>query len=518
MASWRDEILKEFTPQVARLTLVADPDGLLLEEGVLQGIRERGFEIISFEDHVAFRFAYESKYRSLWDKGELTDLVVVLRSPAADLRCLPFDLLQAGRELCFNLGDLFPNLSYPVVASLDRSDLEALYRAQKQHKPVVLGDNATKEFILRHVFEIAPEVIKQTSDLLHILLRRHHQGQRIPEPLDQRWIHILQQSGRFEDWALEEIVPDREQFFGFLQERWPVFLDRVAGVSPGDEITKGLQHRGPVDLPFNHSDVRVYIDTLFLEGSLRPIAHPFAAAFAKQWAGIGVSIDPPADRQRRLEGLAESVEAAIPGQDAKHRDWLAFAQRWAELLALWHKVEDSTREKLGERFRELQTRVDTSFSTWVQARFAGLHNQPAMPPVMVHHIPRAMTRDLEKVHKVALLVMDGLALDQWVVLRDILVHQVAGMKLYEDAVFAWVPTITSVSRQATFAGKPPFYFPASIFSTDMDDKGWRLFWLGHGLSQTEVVYARKLGDDPSLAVVEEVISHPKVRRCRACGR
>ncbi len=31
-SSWRDQILKEFTPKVARLTLVADPDGLLVEE------------------------------------------------------------------------------------------------------------------------------------------------------------------------------------------------------------------------------------------------------------------------------------------------------------------------------------------------------------------------------------------------------------------------------------------------------------------------------------------------------
>ena len=37
MSSWRDQILKEFTPKVARLTLVADPDGLLLEEGILEG-------------------------------------------------------------------------------------------------------------------------------------------------------------------------------------------------------------------------------------------------------------------------------------------------------------------------------------------------------------------------------------------------------------------------------------------------------------------------------------------------
>ncbi len=127
--SWRAEILKEFTAGVARLTLVADPDGLLLEEGVLEGIRERGFELIPFEDHVAFRYAYESKFRSRWDRGEETDLVVVLRSPSSDLDALPYDLLQAGRKLSFNLGKLFPNLSYPVVAVLDRSCLDTLFGA-----------------------------------------------------------------------------------------------------------------------------------------------------------------------------------------------------------------------------------------------------------------------------------------------------------------------------------------------------------------------------------------------------
>lgn len=35
MCNRRDQILKELTPKVARLTLVSDPDGLLLEEGVL---------------------------------------------------------------------------------------------------------------------------------------------------------------------------------------------------------------------------------------------------------------------------------------------------------------------------------------------------------------------------------------------------------------------------------------------------------------------------------------------------
>lgn len=63
MANWRDSILQEFIPHVARLTLVADPDDLLVEEVIQQGLRERGFEVMRFENAVAFRFVYESKFR-----------------------------------------------------------------------------------------------------------------------------------------------------------------------------------------------------------------------------------------------------------------------------------------------------------------------------------------------------------------------------------------------------------------------------------------------------------------------
>ena len=280
MDNWRNKILKEFTPQVARLTLVADPDGLLTEEQVIQGLRERGFELIHFEDPIAFRYACESKYRSRWGRGELTELVV-LRAEMQNLDTLPYDLLQAGRKLSFNLGDLFPNLSYPVVEALDRSDLDALYRAQLQYKPDKLGDNATKDFVLLHVFEIAPELIKNFQDLLKTFLGKHFRGQRIPTILDDRLIQVLRKNDLFEDWPLEQIVPDRNAFFAFLQERGPVFIDRLAGKDSGEisegSQTYGIRFNGPINLPFKDDNVRVYIDNLFYEGLLRPVPHPEAS-------------------------------------------------------------------------------------------------------------------------------------------------------------------------------------------------------------------------------------------------
>lgn len=543
MSSWREYILKEFAPQAAQLTLVADPDGLLLEEGILAGIRERGFVLMPFEDHVAFRYAYESQFRSRWDRGEATNLVVALHSPANNLSSLPYDLLQAGRRLSFNLGDIFPNLSYPVVTMLDRSDLDVLYQAQQQN-PDTLGDNATRDFILRYVFEVIPELIKEASGLLRALLRRHYRGQRLPTILDERFIQVLHNSGRFADWPLEQIVPDRQAFFAFLQERWPVFLETVA--SQGRETVSNVHaadrpasyvspaghfvFSGPVDLPFDHNDVRVYIDNLFFDGLLQPVSCRQSAWLASQWVAVGIHTDPPADRRRRLDSLMTAVQATLPAPDARYPEWLLFAYRWAELIGLlW--AEDAGRGAAGnewgeqaQTFAKLQAAVDHVFLQWVMQRYAGLHNLPSCPPVMLHHIPRFLATLLipytasrtshaapsSSPSRVACIVVDGLALDQWLVLRHVLQDQRPAFCLSEGAVFAWLPTITSVSRQAMFAGKPPLYFPASLHSTDKEALLWRQFWVDQGLAPKEVGYLKGLGDG-DLEAVSTLLAQPSVR-------
>ncbi|HEX5731683.1 MAG TPA: BREX-3 system phosphatase PglZ [Blastocatellia bacterium] len=517
--------MKEFTPQVSRLTLVADPDGLFLEERLIQCIRERNFEIIPFDDNVAFRFAYESKYRSHQGSEEIPDLIVVLRSHNRNLDGLPYDLLQAGRRLNFGLGDLFPNLSYPIIAALDRSDLDLLYGAQQQYTPESMGDNATKDFVLRHVFQIAPEMIQHPSDLLRVLLRRHYQGHYVPKAFDERFIQVLEQSGRFTEWPLEEIVPDREAFFAFLQERWQRFIARLFGdhardhgVAAETASQTGSDILQIANLPFDHDDVRVYIDNLFFEGFLKPVdlsnfSLAKRAGLLSSWIAVGVHTDPAADRLRRLDGLTRSLQEQLPGDEARHQSWLAYAHSWAEFLALWHELDAITQSDRKHDFLSLREAMDVAFGSWIEKRYAGLHNQPAITPVMVHHIPRYLARQIEKgiYKKAALIVVDGLALDQWVILREVLIQQRKNLILREDAAFAWVPSITSVSRQAIFAGRSPLFFPASIHTTSKEPALWAQFWIDQGVAKDDIAYVKGLGDEASLSNVEELLADPKSR-------
>jgi hypothetical protein len=132
---------------------------------------------------------------------------------------------------------------------------------------------------------------------------------------------------------------------------------------------------------------------------------------------------------------------------------------------------------------------------------------------MVHHVPRFLARNLEsgREEKAALVVVDDLALDQWVVLREALAEQLTGSTFDEGVVFAWVPTITPVSRQAIFAGSPPAYFPSSIETTSKEPALWSRFWADSlGLSAVGVAYSNVLGNGDTVGI-EEAISHPRVR-------
>ncbi|MGI6683273.1 MAG: BREX-3 system phosphatase PglZ [Myxococcota bacterium] len=508
MSSWRDAILNDFVPNVSKLTLVADPDCLLTEEKLALELRGRGFDLIEFSDPVEFRYAYESKYRSIWDRGEHTDLVVVLRLQDAELESLPYDLLQAGRKLSFNLGDLFPNLSYPVIEKLDRSLLDSLFEAQRKSPPDRMGDNATKDFILRHVFGIAAELIGGEVELLRALLRLHYGKLQIPLMLAERLIQVLKGHDGFKAWPLSEIVPDDEAFFAFLQERWPLFLSRLGSAHQvrEDSPEYGLKYPGPDRLPFDHQDIKVYIDNLFLEGKLTPVEAKGIEVDAGSWVRSGIATSGVDDDELRISRLFGLVEKELPTAEARYSDWTAFALKWAELSSLVH-CGNSTEYQT--RLREIGDALNATFAAWLADHYSSLINLPPTNPAMLHHVPRRLARDIEDSgsSRAALIVVDGLALDQWVTIRQLLQKQDANLVMRESATFAWIPTLTSVSRQSIFSGKPPLYFPSSINSTNSEEKLWKQFWEGHGLSRLDVAYQRGLGDGDAAGVLDSAI-HP----------
>lgn len=502
MSNWRDVILANFVPNVSKLTLVADPDDILTEEKLALELRKRGFDLIEFDDPIEFRYAYESKYRTIWDRGEHTDLVVILRLQNNALDSLPYDLLQSGRRLSFNLGEVFPNLSYPVVEKLSRDLLDSLYDAQKKSPPDRLGDNATKDFILRYVFGIAPELIITDVDLLRILLRLHYNKTCLPPMLSQRFVQVLSDNHGFHAWPLEEIIPDDQAFFLFLQERWPIFLEKL---KKGKEPQIGFKDSGPDNIPFDHQDIRIYIDNLFVEGKLAPVEAAGVAVDDSSWIRSGLIEERANDHQLRISRLFQIIEQQKLTLESRYSDWIGFALKWAELSSM---VYNSGNKDQREQLQRMGDLLNGTFATWLQSHYTSLINLPPSTPTMLHHVPRRLARDMEKSggNQIALIVVDGLSLDQWVTIRQILQKQDSNLIIRESAVFAWIPTLTCVSRQSVFSGKPPLYFPSSINTTNNEETLWKQFWEDNGISRFDIAYQRSLGDGDATNAMEVVTS------------
>ena len=185
----------------------------------------------------------------------------------------------------------------------------------------------------------------------------------------------------------------------------------------------------------------------------------------------------------------------------------------AETIYRFHELPSEDAAALRPAMRALQLEADKRLREWVQKRFQDLPSLPvAKAPVMVHHIPRylSMRRNAGE-EKIALLVFDGMALDQWVQIREYLSARAQYLTTEESGCFAWLPSLTSVSRQALFSGLRPREFQASIETTAHEASLWNRFWMENGLRAAEVCYRKAIKRTEQLSDLEAAISAPSIK-------
>jgi hypothetical protein len=83
---------------------------------------------------------------------------------------------------------------------------------------------------------------------------------------------------------------------------------------------------------------------------------------------------------------------------------------------------------------------------------------------------------------VALLILDGMALSDWMVVGPVWRARHPAWRFEECLLLAQIPTITSVSRQALVSGRRPADFAATLGTNRIESRQWAAFWARAGLS------------------------------------
>jgi len=179
---------------------------------------------------------------------------------------------------------------------------------------------------------------------------------------------------------------------------------------------------------------------------------------------------------------------------------------------LWTQISVTKRTLLESQFAQLCIHTNKIFYTWLIENYGGIFNYPASSPLMVHHIPGFISHCLKnkQCQRAAFILVDGLAIDQWLILKDTMKKQGLSVPIEETALFAWLPSITPISRQSAYSGKVPRYLANTLHRTDQDEAGWRQFWADHELAQAEVAFIDVHGDANDLAKIDDIIT-PQTR-------
>ncbi|WP_333885415.1 BREX-3 system phosphatase PglZ [Sphingobium yanoikuyae] len=479
MSAWSDHITAPFQPEFAALWIVSDPDEILLTPSVADVLLERGIETVTYRDPLAFRLFYETRILQHDNDGRF---IVRISGDAGQI--IPWDVLHAARREAVSIPELFSDMDAATVRAIGPDRYDDLWQIVSSRAGMSrMGPSATRDFVAANIYRVVPDLLRRPSDIWEQAFDVFFRGVPLP-PLIAR--HVATKACRPDGMTVDDaaaILSDRATFIDRVQRDW----DRFArSVSQGDEPEADV-------IPFTLAGIRINLDSMVLDGTIAPTKVDAIPQSVPAWMQIGMVRDEQSARQlaaKRIERLRDDVPPAGSG----HGTWLHFAERYSEVVEDL-RTSASSVDETPDALTELGPIIDDAFFTFLASSFDGLgSNSFATAPSIVHQIAPHMAhrRNLGE-RRQALVVVDGLALDQWYMLERRLRRDRPDLLIDSRSCFAWIPTVTGVSRQAIFAGDQPRSFAKTLGSTSAEPNLWKRFWSNEGLPDKHVVYARGLG-------------------------
>lgn len=461
------DILKYFPHNIYSLILANDPDGLLIDETILSALVQRGFQIVQETDPVLF-----SHRVGQFKPFNLSKPVLVIT--ANTLEDLPYDLWQQGHHVQLALHEFFPNLAYPVIRTLTSTQRARL--AQLEGPKERLGEQKTIQFVLEHVFHFTSRLLDQPAHFVLWLDEFHTSLAPFPPVLLESILEQVRRSEHYQGWDINALLQDRETFRLFIQHQWHGFLSIQTGKSIGEAGRAYL-------LNFEtDQSLQDALPRLLRNGSLMPVQLETQLPLPA-WVVPGILTLDEDPRPRRATELLAQLRETFSTLTAESRweEWKVAAYQWAELTSLRNEIGIPANEEKDE-YKELQSKLDAVFTSWLTDKYSSLATQKLPTPHHVHHVPHYMSylRSQGSAQKVALLVMDGMSLTDWLLLKSVWASRQANWKMKENLVLAQIPTITAISRHALISGLRPadFYHPNAAKATEA--KAWDSFWMREG--------------------------------------
>jgi hypothetical protein len=440
------EIVRKSIQSYQNRILVFDKDGVFDYPEIQADISSKGYEIVFIQSAYDFRIHFEL--------NRSTDTSIVYVTTKL-FPVLP-DIRNKTKITNLGLRDIFPFLDPGALKGLSFPVLNILAGFKIYES---LGYNETIKFILENIYNVDFDTLKTgkgkerlLNALITVFLEKNGVNKAVTEFLSQ------QVKPYFPD--LVESGLTRSNLLAFVEAKWKAWV---------------LQQEN--DINFDEFYLAKTIGYLFIKGQLKPV-QVTKERYESFTTKVGVFYDQDQSVLDEFNILIEYLNNTITTIEDKPQEWFDLVQITARAKVLSFKCQknNSTPD-----YGSVETRINERFQLFLETNYDSLISRSGSKH------PYLVTRVLEflRYHpseKKALIVLDGLAYWQWLLIAERL--QKDTIHTEPKSTFAWIPTITAWSRQAIFKGDIP-----NLDETNSNEENqFKAYWKKHGYVDHEVEY------------------------------
>lgn len=383
------------------------------------------------EQIVVHRFNGELMLRSFLRTSDKKRRLVYLASEDK-LKQIPFDLRKTFPIIHWSLSSLFTNWDAKALSYIPYSWIPLLYPLSQQSwlQGRKLCTMDALDLAIRFMFQLPLHEQLNPTKQLYSCLRMLEEFSEFPH-----W---------FNDWLTHhssitrEPLPielNKEQFYSWLQDIW-------------ERCCSDLPEKNDQVFDFSDSLLNVSMQKLFDTGKLElfqaiPLSKDLKTYLeGNPWIAMGLNIEKKQNYQDIINKFYQDLLVEIANNST---DWIKIAQLKSKIdfYSTYFDLYPVTQEK------DIET-LDKAFILWIDEEYSNLwfrsfRDQPYVIHQVLPHIKEL------KASKNVLICFDGMSFEEWwLIERYLREHYINRFQV--KGCFAWIPTLTSISRKALFAG------------------------------------------------------------------
>ncbi len=456
---WYQVFVEKLNYSYENTYILLDQNGIIELAEVQNFLNEQQIFVHRFKSELSLR-------QSLKQHGAGVNLIAL--ESESQFKILPFDIRESYPYIHWNLLELFPDWDPQALSLIPGSWLPLLYPLSQQSwlRGRKLSSQDTLDLAIRFILQLPFHDKLSPAKQLYACLRMLEEFSEFPEWFSN-WLNMHSLMNN----VVLPIQMKKEHFHSWLQDIWA-------------KHCMELPVKDAMVFDFSDPLLNANMQKLFANGTLKQFsAIPFSKELKSYfdqnpWMAIGLDIEKKESYQHLTTQLFQQLQTEL---ESGCPDWVKLVELKSRMdfYCSYFDINPLIEDK------DIEI-IDRAFVQWIEKEYSNLWFRSFKEQPWVIHQVLPHLKELKE-NKIALICFDGMSYQEWYVIeRYLKEHYIHQFKV--KGIFAWIPTLTSISRKALFAGLP------NTVEQSNEEKLFKDFWINdaHKLTDAKLFKHQKL--------------------------